>query len=188
MGPLSCSFQCHVHFAIVYTPGLVGCLVCTVSFACSWFTCIRATYTGVFFSWDAYDHASNAVVATCGSRAGDRCCLLQLCVICRRNTLMSTWRQVYWPLHARFERGVACFSCALFAGVIHWYSTWRQIYWPLHGVTYYVCLTYCVRVSVDIGWCDIICLLDASQVVSARDMVRLAQCVCTMSAVIRCIH
>ena len=100
---LSCSFQCHIHFAIVYTPGLVGCLVCTVSFVCSWCTCIRATYTGVCFSWDAYDHASNAVVATCGSRAGDRCCLFQLRVISRRNTLMSTWRQVYWPLHARCQ-------------------------------------------------------------------------------------
>ena len=47
--------------------------------------------------------------------------------------------------------------------------------------------TICVRVCMDIGWCDIICLLDAIQVVSARDMVRLAQCVCTMSAVIRSI-
>ena len=88
LGPLTWAFRCHVHFAIVYTPGLVGCLVCTVSFVCSWFTCIRATYTGVCLCWDASDHASYAVVATCESQAGDRRCLFQLCVICRRNTLL----------------------------------------------------------------------------------------------------
>ena len=37
--------------------------------------------------------------------------------------------------------------------------------------------TICVRVCVDIGWCDFICWLDAIQVVYVRDMVRLAQCV-----------
>ena len=69
------------------------------------FICMQLVYqdTGIRFSWDAYDHASYAVVATCGSHAGDRCCLFQLCVICRRNTQMSTWRQEYWPLHARCQ-------------------------------------------------------------------------------------
>ena len=38
---------------------------------------------------------------------------------------------------------------------------------------------------VDIGWCGIICSRDAIQVVSAPDMVRLAQCICTMSALFR---
>ena len=45
-----------------------------------------------------------------------------------------------------------------------------------------------VRVCVNLGWCDIFCSRDAIQVVSARDMVRLAQCLCTMSALFRSIH
>jgi len=83
-------------FTLSPPAGLVGCLVCTVLFVCSWFTCTRATYTDVFgqvhqslyFNWAVYDHAPYAVVATCRSDAGDRCRLFQLCVICRRNTLM----------------------------------------------------------------------------------------------------
>ena len=42
-----------------------------------------------------------------------------------------------------------------------------------------------VRVCVTLGWYDIICSRDAIQVVSARDMVRLAPCICTMSALFR---
>jgi len=45
-----------------------------------------------------------------------------------------------------------------------------------------------VRVCVNLGRCDIFCSRDAIQVVSARDMVRLAQCICTMSALFRSIH
>ena len=44
-----------------------------------------------------------------------------------------------------------------------------------------------VRVCVDIGWCDFICRRDAIEVVSARDMVRLTQCICTMFALFRSI-
>ena len=46
----------------------------------------------------------------------------------------------------------------------------------------------CVRVCLTLGWCDIICPRDAIQVVFARDLVRLAPCICTMSALFRSIQ
>ena len=45
-----------------------------------------------------------------------------------------------------------------------------------------------VRVCVTLGWCDIICSRDAIQVVCARDLVRLAPCICTMPALFRSIQ
>ena len=45
-----------------------------------------------------------------------------------------------------------------------------------------------VRVCVTLGWCDIICSRDAIQVVCTRDLVRLAPCICTMSALFRSIQ
>ena len=45
-----------------------------------------------------------------------------------------------------------------------------------------------VRVFENFGWCDISCSRDAIQVVSVREMVRLAQGICTMSALVRSIQ
>ena len=47
LDPLSCAFQCPVHFVFIYTPGLEGCLVCTFSFVCIWFIFLRATYADI---------------------------------------------------------------------------------------------------------------------------------------------
>ena len=155
LGPLSSPF---VHFAIVYTPGLVGCLVWTVSFVCSWFTSIRATYTGVHIRWDAYDLASYAAIAMCWSYAGDPCVCFSCAWFAGITHWCSTWRQVCWSLHARCQGGVISFSWAFFVGIIHIHSTWCQVYWSLHarcqwGVISFSCAFSAGETRIRSTWC-----------------------------------